>query len=273
MEITSVFQNSIKLIVDGFAVAIPNLIKATIVFLIGYYLSKFITKVIERILVTTGIDKFGEKIEEIDVVSKANIKIKISQIIAKLIFAFALLIFIVAATDILGMSSLSNLVSKAIELIPNLIVAFVIILGGLLGADALRKMIQRTCESLGIGSAKMIGMAIFYFCFITIFMMALGQINVNTNFLETNLSIIIAGGVLAFSIGYGLASKETVANYLSNRYAKEKIKNGDLVKIGNTKGVVTEINNDSVVINSDEQTIILPMHKIIKEEIYIYSNK
>jgi uncharacterized integral membrane protein len=269
MEINSIFKNSIKLIVEGFAVAIPNLIKAILIFLIGYYISKAVTKIIEAILTRSGVDRFGEKIEEIEIISKANVKVKISKIVAKIIYAFILLIFIVAATDILGISSISNLVAKTIEFIPNLIVAIIIIVGGLLISDSLRKLIQRTCESLGIGSAKMIGMVVFYFCFISVFMMALGQIQVNTQFLETNLSIIVAGGVLAFSIGYGLASKETVANYLSNRYAKEKISKGDNIKIGNIQGVVQEINNDSIVLKSDGQTIILPMHKIIKEDIII----
>ncbi len=217
-----------------------------------------------------GVDKYGEKVEEIDVISKAGIKIKISEIVAKIIYVFILLIFIVAATDILGMPALSNLVADAIAFIPNLIVALIILIFGMLGADALRKFTLTTCESLGIGSAKLLSNLVFYFLFITVVMMSLGQANINTDFLATNLSILIAGGVLAFSIGYGLASRETVANYLASRYNKDKIKIGDKIEVDGIQGLVIKVESDNITLEHEEGTTIVPLHLIMKNKIKIF---
>ncbi|HMP30650.1 MAG TPA: mechanosensitive ion channel, partial [Saprospiraceae bacterium] len=192
------------------------------------------------------------------------------EIVAKIIYIFLLLIFIVAATDILGMPALSNLVASAIAFIPNLIVALIIIIVGLLGADAMRKLTLTTCESLGISNAKLIASFVFYFLFVTVFMMALSQANIDTQFLATNLSILIAGGVLAFSIGYGLASKETVANYLASRYNKGKLKIGDIIEVDGLKGVIIKLESDSLTIEHEVGTTILPLHLIMNNKVKIF---
>ena len=61
-------------------------------------------------------------------------------------------------------------------------------------------------------SASLISNFVFFF-FINILIVALSQASINTSFIEQNISIIIAGGVLAFSIGYGLASKDIVSSF------------------------------------------------------------
>ncbi|HPN70850.1 MAG TPA: mechanosensitive ion channel [Saprospiraceae bacterium] len=269
MDFTEIFANAFKLIIDTFAVGIPNLIKAILIFAIGYFISKSVTKLIQLILHKMGVDKLGEKLEEIDFISKSNIKIEISAIISKIIYVFMILIFLVAATDVLGLPALSNLVSKAIELVPNIIVAIGMLSFGIIGADMVRKLVLTTCDSLGVPSGKIIANFIFYFLFITVFLMALGQTNINTAFLERNISIIIGGAVLAFSIGYGLASKDVVANFLASGYSKDKLKIGDKVIIDNVTGVVTKLDNSIIEISNDNSKMIIPIHKLLKEKIEI----
>ena len=270
MDLSGIFRNSLELLINTFVVAIPNLVKALLILAIGYFISKSIYGFISLILRKIGVDKYGEKLEEIDIVAKAGIKIKISEVVAKIIYVFIFLVFIVAATDILGMPALSNLVASAIAFIPNLIVSLIIIVFGMLGADGLRKFTLTTCESLGIGSGKLISNFVFYFLFITVFMMALSQANIDTKFLATNLSIMIAGGVLAFSIGYGLASKETVANYLASRYNKEKLKIGDIIEIDGIKGTIVKLESDSMVIENENGSTLFPLHIIMNNKIKIF---
>jgi hypothetical protein len=270
MDLSGIFSNSLELLINTFVVAIPNLVKAILILAIGYFISKSIYGFISLILRKLGVDKYGEKLEEIDIIAKAKIKVKISEIVAKIIYIFLLLIFIVAATDILGMVALSNLVATAIAFIPNLIVSLLIIIVGLLGADAMRKFTLTTCESLAIDNPKLISNFIFYFLLVTVFMMALGQANIDTQFLSTNLSIIIAGGVLAFSIGYGLASKDTVANYLASRFYKDKLKVGDRIEVDDLKGIIIKLESDSMIIEHDEGTTLLPLHIIMKNKVKIF---
>jgi small-conductance mechanosensitive channel len=269
MQLSEIFSNSLKLMIDKFVIGIPNLIMAIIVCLIGIFIAKSVSKILKLFLSQMGIDRFGEKLNEIEFIYKSGVQIKISEIMSKIIYYMLLLLFIVVSTDILQMPALSTLVSNAIEFIPNLIVAIIILIVGLLGADALRKAVLTTCNSLGIPSAKIISIFVFYFVFITVFIMALSQAKINTEFLSQNISIILGGAVFAFSLGYGLASKDVVSNFLASMYSKDRVKIGDYIKLNGIEGKVLDVDKSAITISTNTSKIVVPMNKLMSENIEI----
>ncbi len=264
-----IFANSLQLIIDKFVLGIPNLLMAILITIMGFTIAKFISKILKSILQRIKIDKFGEMFNDIEIIRKNDIKIRISGIVSQFIYYVLILIFLIAATDILQMEALSNLVKNMIEFIPNLIVAIAILIMGLLAADKIRVLISTACDSLGIPSGKIIASFVFYFVIITVFIMALSQAKIDTAFLAQNLSIIIGGVVLAFSIGYGFASKELVSNYIASYSLKGKYNIGDKISLQNIEGIITEIDKTSVVIKSEDKSIIVPIHRLVSENVII----
>jgi small-conductance mechanosensitive channel len=185
--------------------------------------------------------------------------------LSKMVYYMMLLIFLVLATDILQMPALSKLVSSAIEFFPNLLVALVIMVAGLLGADALRKTLLTTLVSFGIPSAKVIASFVFYLIFITVFIMALSQLGINTAFLAQNISIILGGAVFAFALGYGLASKDVVANLLGSSYSKNKLNIGDTITIDGHTGQIINMDKTSVTIETEKSLITIPLNKLLNQ--------
>lgn len=250
--------------------AIPNILKALVIFIIGMIAAKLIAKVITKALEKIQIDKLSDKLQEIEIVDKSNIKIKISAVVGKITYYFLLLFFAVIATDILGMPAVSQIVSDIFNFIPSLITALIILVIGLLISEGLSKIILTACQSLGIPSAKLLSMCVFYFMFINVIILALGQAKINTDFLSQNISILIAGVVFAFAIGYGLASKDFVANLLASFYSKEKFKIGDVISLDGSKGEVIDVDKSSVTIQTGDSKVIYPLSKIINEKIEIH---
>jgi small-conductance mechanosensitive channel len=230
-----------------------------------------VASVIKTVISKAGVDKLGKKIEEVDFIRKNNIEIKISGILSRIIFYFMMLIFIVAATDVLGMPALSDLFKNMLNYIPNVVVAGVLLLVGILVADGIRKAIETTGKSLGIPSTGMLATAFFYFIMINFLMAALGQLQIDTGFIEKNILIVIGGISLAFAIGYGLASKTIVSNILSAFYSKDKIKVGDEVTIDNIRGEILNIDRSSVtLLLPNHQKSIIPLSKVTAESITIH---
>ena len=177
--------------------AVPKVLLALVIIIVGIIISKIIAGIVKRLLGKIGVDRLGEKLSEIDIVQQSNVSIKISSILSKFIYYILLLFFMIASAEALGMPAISNLVSDIINFIPNLIVAIIMLILGLLVAEALKNIVLTALKSLGIPSANMISSFIFYFILITVFVSALRQAAVETEFLETNLSILIAGIVFA----------------------------------------------------------------------------
>lgn len=267
-------ENSFDLIrqlLTSMVATLPKLLGCLVILVLGYIISKIVASVIKTVISKAGVDKLGKKIEEVDFIRKNNIEIKISGILSRIIFYFMMLIFIVAATDVLGMPALSDLFKNMLNYIPNVVVAGVLLLVGILVADGIRKAIETTGKSLGIPSTGMLATAFFYFIMINFLMAALGQLQIDTGFIEKNILIVIGGISLAFAIGYGLASKTIVSNILSAFYSKDKIKVGDEVTIDNIRGEILNIDRSSVtLLLPNHQKSIIPLSKVTAESITIH---
>ena len=259
-------------LITSFMRGVPNFFMAVVIAIIGFIVAKIIAKIIQKAMVSINIDAIGEKLNEIDFIDKSNIKIKISTILSKVVYYVLILFFMVAATDVLGMPAVSSLVSDLFNLIPNLIVAGIILILGTLLADMLRGVVQTALESLGIPSARMISSFVFYFMLINIVISAFTQAQINTAFLSQNISIVIGGIVLAFAIGYGLSSRSSMSNFLASYYSKGKFDVGDTITLDGVTGKVVEMDKSSLILIADSgNKIIFPLNQVSNSKIEIHN--
>lgn len=250
---------------------VPKMLVAVSIFILGWLVAKLVKKLIRKILQKLRVDEFGEKLNEIEMVSKAKLNIKLSEVFSKIVYYLLLLFVLVASSEALGMPAVSNLISNIFNFIPNLIVALLVLIIGLLVAEAIKNLVQTALLSLGIPSAKIIGNVVFYFLFINVLVSALTQAKINTAFLSQNLTLLIGGGVLAFGLGYGIASKDIISNILSSFYYKDRIRPGDKITIDGVTGKVIEVNKSSFTISNEEGKIIIPMSKLTNNNLIIHN--
>ena len=250
--------------------AVPSIVGAILVAIVGYLIAKAIKKIVLFALHSVGIDKAAEKLNDIDIIRECKIKIVPSLILSKITYYIILLIFLIAATELLQMPAVSKLISDLINYIPNLISAAIVLVIGVLVADGLKNIALTTCKSLGIPSGKIISNFLFYFVFLTAAISALSQAKIDTDFIKSNLSIILAGGVAAFALAYGLASKEAMSNFLATFYLKPKIKEGDYITVLGNTGKIILLDSNSITLETADSKMIIPLGKLATEKIEIH---
>jgi len=248
----------------------PNLIFALAILIIGWIIAKLVASIIKRVLKAIKIDDLADKLNDIDIVRQTNMKILPSKVISKLVYYIFMLITFVVATDKLGVAAVTNLLTDFIGYLPKLLTGLIFFIIGLLIADAIRGVVQTACESLGIPSAKIIASMVFYFVFLSVTMSALDQAEIQTDFIKSNLMIIIAGAVGAFAFGYGLASKGMMANLLASFYTKGKFIIGDTITLDNTKGEIVAMDNTSVTLQTATTKIVFPLSKLTEKGIEVH---
>lgn len=248
----------------------PNLVFALAILIIGWILAKLIARLIKKVLQAIKIDALADRLNEIDIVRQTNMKILPSNVLSKIVYYILMLITFILATDKLGVASVTKLLTDFISYLPNLLTALLFFIIGLLIADTIRGLVQTACQSLGIPSAKIIATVIFYFIFLSVTMSALDQAKISTDFIKSNLMIVIAGAVGAFAFGYGLASKNMMANFLASFYTKGRFIVGDMITVNGIKGQITEIDNSVVVLKTDQSRLVLPLSKLAEGEVEIH---
>jgi hypothetical protein len=256
-------------ILDKFISFLPNVLSAIAIFVIGIIIARFIEKIIRKLLVKIKADKLTEGLQKIEFIDKMNINVKLSNIIAKFVYYFLVLIFLVVSTDILGIPIVSNMIVDVFNFIPNLLIALLLLIIGLLLANWLKNLVLTVAKSLNLPSASLLSNLVFYFILINVLISAMVQAKINIEFFSTNISLIIGGVVFAFALAYGLASKNIMSNIISSFYYKNKYKIGDYIKIGENEGEVCEKDNFHIVLCNKKNKIYIPLSKLNDNELII----
>ncbi len=248
---------------------------ALILLLIGRYIARLVQKIVKRVLERVGVDRLAERLGNIDLFKKAPINFTPSVLIAKFLYYLIFFIFFMVATEVLGIEALSDMIMQIFNYIPSLISAMVVFVVGVLLADFLKNIVATALKSLNIPAGGLIANFVFYFAFVTVVIIALSQTGIDTNFLQNNISIILAGVALAFAIGYGFASRYILSNMLSAYYNRKKIEVGDIISMRNTpddviKGEITHIDSTSFVIESKERRVVMPLYKLNTDPYELY---
>ncbi|MBB6001720.1 mechanosensitive ion channel family protein [Arcicella rosea] len=261
------FQTFQKLLEQLFLFT-PRVLGAIILLILGIIIAKIVTNILQKGLEKTGFDKLGDKLNTIEIIQRFG-SIKLSKLVSKTLYYFILLVFTTAATETLGMEVLTNMVTSLVNLIPKLIASALMLLAGVMIADALKNSVTNICKSLKIDSGKLLGNIVFFFFLIIALIAALKQAGIETSLLESSFNLIIGGIILAFAVGYGMASKDVLANILSNFYSKNKFKEGQIVVLDGIKGEIITIDTTSITLKTGESNTVFPLSILQNQKVEI----
>jgi hypothetical protein len=249
-----------KLWLDLVAI-LPQVIMGIVLIVVGWLVAKIVRWVVTKFLRLVALDKGLEKIKIREYMEKINLKMAPSRILAQLAYYSVMLIFFVGAAEVFGWKVVSEKIADIIAYIPRLIAGMVILAVGLYIAGWVRTGIRTAGKSFGIPSARILSNVAFFVLVIIITLTSLEQIGVNIDLIKANIFILIGGIVLAFGIGYGLGSKDMVANLLAAFYSRKKFHTGQRIRVGDVEGDLESVDSTSVSIRTSEGVVNIPAAK------------
>jgi hypothetical protein len=271
-NLTDILISTLTKLINQFVDFVPRFIFASFILLIGYLVAKGLAIVTKKLLERVGFDKIGDRLNEVSIVKQLQTEIKLSQIVAKVLYYFIMLGFVTDATRTLGVGAITGLVEKLVNFVPQLIVAAIMLQIGVLVSEAIKNAVVSICKSFNVPSAKLIGSIVFTFFLAITIISALGQAGVNTELLESSFNLLIGGVILAFAVGYGFASKDILANLLSSFYNKNRFKEGQTIQIDDVKGQIIGLDTTSITLKTGDTKTVFPLQTLQSKKIELFEN-
>lgn len=272
-ELTSwseLFFESLKVFGEKLMGAIPGIIGAILILLLGWLFAKIISGGLAKVLKVVKFDVLAEKIKADQFLQRANIQVSPSKLISKFIYWILILLVIITASDALGWHAFSEEVSNLLAYLPNLLVAIVFFIVGTYIATFVRNFIKGTTNSLGISTGKIISSFVFYLLFIIVVLTSLDQAGVDTSIITSNLMLILGAILAAAAISYGFASRDILANILAGFFSRKTFRIGQTIEVDGEKGEIVAIQNISVTIQNDKnEKVVIPTHRLITSNVKI----
>lgn len=198
----------------GFITFLPKIIGALIVILIGWAIAVGLGKLVAQIIRALRIDRILEKMGLGRAFQEAGLKLDISAWLGVLVKWFLIFVFIMAATDILGLKHVTVFLGSVIAYLPNLIVAAIIIVIGIWLANFLQKLVKASVSATKIKAANSASALVKWAVIISAVLAALSQLKVGEAFIQTLITGFIAMLAIAAGLAFGLGGKEQASKAL-----------------------------------------------------------
>jgi hypothetical protein len=211
LEIVNLSLQNLWLRVAGFA---PELLGAVVVLIIGLIVASGLDKITERVVYYLKIDALLRKLEVETYLHRANLELDSGHFLGKIVYWFMVIVFVLAASDILGFSALSVFLGAVLMYIPQVVVAFLILLATVIVAGFLKKFVEASVLSARLHAAKFIGSLVWWSVFVFGLLTAVHQLGVATDIISTVITGLIFMLALAGGLAFGLGGKDEAASVL-----------------------------------------------------------
>lgn len=214
-------QNLARLLVDPFlgaydrfSGAVPTLAAALLLLLVGMFLARAVSTLIELVLGKIQLDSHTSRIGINEVLSRLGMGKSPTFALAWVAHWFILFLFIVSAANAVNMTVVSELLESFVGLLPSLVAAVLILFGGLLFGRLLAHILQNAAQANSIRGGAVVAFAAQAVAIGAAGVIALEQIGVRPQILIPTVQILIGSAGLALAIAVGLGAKDLAAEYL-----------------------------------------------------------
>ncbi len=199
----------------------PKLLGATVILIIGWAAGRAFGKAVSYVLDKIGVDDFiratsvGKALEE-----KTHVSIvTIFDVIARW---FVYLLAIAAASDMLGITALTEIVAWIQSYLPDLAAGIAIIIVGLVAGDFLGDLIIDVSKKQGVEWAEIIGNLFKFMIYFVVLLIGLRQMRIDVTLLEEIVRYLVLGTAIGSAVGIGVAVgwglKDVVKRYAEEKY-------------------------------------------------------
>ncbi|EKE19460.1 MAG: TM helix protein [uncultured bacterium] len=190
---------------------IPTLVGALLVFLLGMIVASVLGKVVERIVRAMRIDGAIERLAISEKLKEHGIEMSVSTLLGKLVQWFLVLVFLMAATDILGLDQVTSFLNSVILYLPNVVVATIVLTIAFLLSSLMYAIVRSSTKAAGVMSATLLATLIKWSIIVFGLLAALIQLGIATSLVNTLFIGLVAALSLAIGLAFGLGGKDEAA--------------------------------------------------------------
>jgi small-conductance mechanosensitive channel len=220
MDFTTILLSSFEQLWGQFVRWVPNFLAALIVFVLGLSASSVLGRFVEQLIDALKVDAVIEKMGAKPYFDRAGLRIDSGRFLGQLVFWFLVLAFLLAASDILGLSAVSETLRTLLAYVPNVIVAALILLASLLLANFLSRLTRAAALSARLEAAPFVASVVKWAVFIFGFLIALNQLGIAQNIISILVTGLVAMLAIAGGLAFGLGGRQ-IAEELLGRLRRE----------------------------------------------------
>ena len=205
---------------------IPQLLAALVLLFLGWLFANLLRTGLVKLLDLIKFDELSLKTGIEAFLKQGNINISLSRLLANLVYWLVILVVIVTVANSLGLHAVAELFNRVVLYLPNIIVAILVLVFGILIARFINRLVFAYLNNIGVEGALTISTFSEYAVIVFVVFMALEQLQIGTQLLTAAFQIAFGAVGLALAIAFGLGGRDWAAGVIKKVTEKEKSRPG-----------------------------------------------
>lgn len=197
---------------------LPSLLGAILLIIIGALLAKFTEKAIHKIAKLVRFDSLKKNKTVKKTLETTDLDVDIPSILGRVGFWVVIIIFALAAADVLGLEAMRTVIGDLLAYVPSILAGIVVLTVTIAGARLLRDAIAAALQRMSVDFARPVASVSYYVLIVFGTVMALDQLGFDTTILTNNITVIVAGVTLSLALAFGLGGKEVAGKLVQRMY-------------------------------------------------------
>jgi small-conductance mechanosensitive channel len=210
------YQNLVHMLAEF----LPRFVVMLVIILAGLLVAYALKYVLRGLLHLTKLDRLSEEAGASRMLRMAALP-SMTEVLSRSIFWVTLLGFILIGISVLGVAGLQEQISRLLQLLPEIVVAILILFLGLIIANFFSRAALLAAVNAGYASPKMLSWSIRFVIWILAISMALEELGVARQTVIAAFSIVFGALMLGLAIAFGLGGQNLARGFLE-RYLSDK---------------------------------------------------
>jgi hypothetical protein len=251
--------------------ALPNLVTALIVLLLGWALAWGLGRVVRRVFRRlakqipsgTGRAAWSEAVEDNDV----------GNIAAGGVYWLVLLTTFMVAIDALDIAVFSRWVRLIASYLPRLAIAAALLFVGMVAGRLARNAIVKTAVRLPASQARSLARFAQLAIVIAAGLIAAERLGLDVSLLSAMFMILLAATLAGAALAFGLGARDLVADILAMHYVNKSHRLGQLVRLGPDEGRIVRTSRTAVSLETADGEILIPGRDFVNTRCVLLSEE
>lgn len=228
----------------------------------GFILVALVRRALVKILQAAGLDDAGERWGASDVLERFGLDRSLSKVLGGAVRVGLLLVVIFAALSLLGLQFLSASLNAAILYLPRVLLAFLLLLAGMVISELVRRQVERLTTQMDVpGPLGALAQAVVLAVFVVT---ALAQVGVPTQILLVLVSVLLAAAAATLALAFGIGGRDMAREVSARRYVEGAFAVGQEITVSDVRGRITAIEATGTVLETGEgERVRVPNSQLI----------
>ena len=250
---------------------LPRLGGAVLLLLVGLLVAALVGRLARGALEAAGADGLSDRWGIGDVLERAGLGRSLSRLIGRVLRIAVSVVVVLAALSLVGLQFLDQALNEAVLFLPNLLVAAVLLLAGVVLGGFAREWGDRVGNQmdLPLPLGRVAQVAVVAVFAIT----AAAQVAVSTAILMVFVILLLGAAGATFALAFGLGGREVARELSAGRYLRTAYRSGQVISFGDVRGRIESIDTAATVLRTDAGTVRVPNNLLLGSVVTVHEGE